>query len=122
MSTPKISFKVPQDTPADDDLEGDVAAHDLTSAPGKEREREPLFGGDIANISQDGADGMDVDGANGGAYKQPRTAVHAWRNPRGGWMPSIWMRYPPVVDDLPRPPPYALRCLTRARRVYCVLY
>ncbi|CAK9782513.1 chromatin remodeling-related protein [Cutaneotrichosporon oleaginosum] len=61
MSTPKISFKVPQDD--SNALSGDVTAHDIASAPGKEREREPLFGGDTANISN--SDAMDVD-ANGG--------------------------------------------------------
>lgn len=75
MSTPKISFKVPsaQDGSAAEDAEvagGDVTAHELSSAPGKEREREPVFGGDIANISTnpDDSDRMDVDGANGGKY------------------------------------------------------
>ncbi|TXT13801.1 hypothetical protein VHUM_01168 [Vanrija humicola] len=69
MSTPKISFKVPQEsTPAETELEGDVTAHDLSNAPGKEREREPVFGGEIANISTEGQGGgaMDVDEANGG--------------------------------------------------------
>lgn len=65
MSTPKISFKVPKEGPTEDDLSGDVTAHDITSAPGKEREREPLFGGDTANISNP-SDAMDVDNANGG--------------------------------------------------------
>jgi SWI/SNF related-matrix-associated actin-dependent regulator of chromatin subfamily C len=76
MSTPKISLKVPlpQDgaSPAEDAeiAGGDVTAHDLSSAPGKEREREPVYGGDIANISTNAHDGdsMDVDGPNGGAY------------------------------------------------------
>jgi SWI/SNF related-matrix-associated actin-dependent regulator of chromatin subfamily C len=40
---------------------GDVVTHDVATAPGKERERDPLYSGDIANISQ----GMDVD-TNGG--------------------------------------------------------
>jgi hypothetical protein len=43
--------------------------HDLTNAPGKEREREPVLGGDIANITSEGA-AMEVDGeeqANGKA-------------------------------------------------------
>jgi hypothetical protein len=75
MSTPKISFKVPSAEPAgpSEDAEiagGDVSSHDLSSAPGKEREREPVFGGDIANISNNPNDSesMDVDGANGGMY------------------------------------------------------
>lgn len=67
MSTPKISFKVPQESAtADTELEGDVTAHDLSNAPGKEREREPVFGGEIANISTEGQGAMDVDEANGG--------------------------------------------------------
>lgn len=70
MSTPKISFKVPKEATegsADADVQGDVTAHDLSSAPGKEREREPVFGGDIANISNEGQQAMDVDETNGGA-------------------------------------------------------
>ncbi|BEJ17880.1 hypothetical protein CspHIS471_0701480 [Cutaneotrichosporon sp. HIS471] len=46
-----------------DALSGDVTAHDLATAPGKEREREPFFGGDTANISN--SDAMDID-TNGG--------------------------------------------------------
>lgn len=57
MSTPKLSFKVPEAGEA----EGDVTTHDVASAPGKEREREPLYGGDIANISES----MDVDQGGG---------------------------------------------------------
>ncbi|ODN92695.1 hypothetical protein L198_05489 [Cryptococcus wingfieldii CBS 7118] len=49
MSTPKISFKLPNQ---DGDATGEgVITHDVAAAPGKEKEREPLFGGDIANIS-----------------------------------------------------------------------
>ena len=58
MSTPKISFRVP--TPSDgaeEEATGDVVTHDLSLAPGKDREREPLYGGDLANISE----GMAVD-------------------------------------------------------------
>lgn len=69
MSTPKISFKVPKEGTegsADPETQGDVTAHDLSSAPGKEREREPVFGGDIANISNEGQQAMDVDDHNGG--------------------------------------------------------
>ncbi|KAL7418750.1 SWI/SNF and RSC complex subunit Ssr2 [Cryptotrichosporon argae] len=40
--------------------QGDVTVYDLASAPGKEREREPIYGGEIANISEAGA-AMDVD-------------------------------------------------------------
>lgn len=29
---------------------GDVVAHEVSTAPGKEREREPLYSGDIANL------------------------------------------------------------------------
>ncbi|RSH88701.1 hypothetical protein EHS25_002928 [Saitozyma podzolica] len=53
MSTPKISFRVP--TPGGDapsEATGNVTAQDVASAPGKEREREPLYGGDVANISE----------------------------------------------------------------------
>lgn len=71
MSTPKISFKVPSvedtsDKPAEDEVTGDdVTSHDVATAPGKEREREPIFGGEIANISQN-PDDMDVDTNGGG--------------------------------------------------------
>lgn len=81
MSTPKISFKVPKDGAegsADPETQGDVTAHDLSSAPGKEREREPVFGGDIANISNEGQQAMDVDDTNGGTSRQP---------PIPRWMP-----------------------------------
>ncbi len=66
MSTPKISFKVPQDDSQGDGLSGDVTAHDIAGAPGKEREREPLFGGDTANISN--PDAMDIDTNGGGGF------------------------------------------------------
>lgn len=58
MSTPKLSFKIP----GPGDTEGDVTTHDVGSAPGKEREREPMYGGDIANISES----MDVDADQAG--------------------------------------------------------
>ena len=67
MSTPKISFKVPQEATDNNEAAGNVTTHDLSSAPGKEREREPLFGGDIANISHEGA--MDVDDGGGEHYR-----------------------------------------------------
>lgn len=53
MSTPKLSFKIP----GAGETEGDVTTHDVATAPGKEREREPMYGGDIANISES----MDLD-------------------------------------------------------------
>ncbi|KAL1411313.1 SWI/SNF and RSC complex subunit Ssr2 [Vanrija albida] len=82
MSTPKISFKVPQESAtADNDLEGDVTAHDLANAPGKEREREPVFGGEIANISNEGQGAMDVDEANGGEAATPAAADTARLSP-----------------------------------------
>lgn len=71
MSTPKISFKVPQEGDASastEGVQGDVAVHDLSTAPGKDREREPLFGGEVANISQEGQ-AMDVDAPAGGERK-----------------------------------------------------
>lgn len=69
MSTPKISFRVP--TPgATDDATGDVTTHDVASAPGKEREREPLYGGDLTNISQGMGMAVDSPGpANGGVLR-----------------------------------------------------
>ena len=39
---------------------GDVVAQDIGTAPGKEREREPLYGGDLANLGP-----ADAPGANG---------------------------------------------------------
>ncbi|KAK4684991.1 SWI/SNF-related matrix-associated actin-dependent regulator of chromatin subfamily C, partial [Tremellales sp. Uapishka_1] len=56
MSTPKISFKVPSPNPPME-ATGGVTTHDTAAAPGKDREREMLFGGEIANIGG----GMDVD-------------------------------------------------------------
>lgn len=58
MSTPKLSFKVP----GYGETEGDVATYDAASAPGKEREREPMYGGDITNISES----MDLDNDQAG--------------------------------------------------------
>ncbi|KIR51618.1 hypothetical protein I315_05841 [Cryptococcus gattii Ru294] len=59
MSTPKISLRI--STPADADSQQQeqqveatgqgVQTHDVASAPGKEKEREPHYGGEIANIS-----------------------------------------------------------------------
>ncbi|OWZ54037.1 hypothetical protein C368_03792 [Cryptococcus neoformans 125.91] len=59
MSTPKISLRI--STPADADSQQEqqqaeatgqgVQTHDVASAPGKEKEREPHYGGEIANIS-----------------------------------------------------------------------
>lgn len=65
MSTPKLSFKIPPQAEA----EGDVTTHDAASAPGKEREREPMYGGDIANISES----MDVDGDQAGQWHESMT-------------------------------------------------
>lgn len=62
MSTPKLSFKIP----GAGETEGDVTTHDVSTAPGKEREREPMYGGDIANISES----MDVDGDQAGEWLQ----------------------------------------------------
>lgn len=62
MSTPKISFRVPTPGPLETEATGDVVTHDLASAPGKEREREPLYGGEIGNLSE----GMLLDVPAGG--------------------------------------------------------
>jgi len=64
MSTPKISFTVPS---ADAEPSGDVTAHDISAAPGKEREREPVYGGQLANITEDVA----VDAPTGGELTLP---------------------------------------------------
>ncbi|KAI9637480.1 putative chromatin remodeling-related protein [Dioszegia hungarica] len=48
MSTPKISFRVPTSEP--EQPSGDVTTHDVTTAPGKEREREPMYGGELGNM------------------------------------------------------------------------
>ncbi|OCF76112.1 hypothetical protein I204_03411 [Kwoniella mangroviensis CBS 8886] len=59
MSTPKISIKVstpggpstPSAEPITTDATGgDVTTHDIATAPGKEREREPIYSGEIGNI------------------------------------------------------------------------
>jgi SWI/SNF related-matrix-associated actin-dependent regulator of chromatin subfamily C len=57
MSTPRSAQKQ-----LNGEAEGDVITQDVSTAPGKEREREPLYGGDIANISES----MDLDNADGG--------------------------------------------------------
>jgi len=57
MSTPRSAQKQ-----LNGEAEGDVITQDVSTAPGKEREREPLYGGEIANISES----MDVDNADGG--------------------------------------------------------
>ncbi|WVW85712.1 hypothetical protein I302_107750 [Kwoniella bestiolae CBS 10118] len=59
MSTPKISIKVstpggpstPSAEPIQTEATGDVTTHDVATAPGKEREREPIYSGEIGNIS-----------------------------------------------------------------------
>jgi SWI/SNF related-matrix-associated actin-dependent regulator of chromatin subfamily C len=61
MSTPKITFRVSTAEP--EVATGDVVTHDVSIAPGKEREREPMYGGDLANLGP-GEEGMD-----GGAGK-----------------------------------------------------
>lgn len=48
MSTPKISFRVSTAEP--EGTSGDVITQDIASAPGKEREREPLYGGELVNM------------------------------------------------------------------------
>lgn len=62
MSTPKISFRVPSGEP---EISGDVVAHEISSAPGKEREREPIYGGQLANMTE----GMVVDTPAGGELR-----------------------------------------------------
>jgi len=59
MSTPKVNLRVGSTEP---ETSGDVIVQDIATAPGKEREREPLYGGQIANISE----GMEVDAPAGG--------------------------------------------------------
>ena len=56
MSTPRLAQK------PNGEAEGDVITQDVSSAPGKEREREPIYGGELANISES----MDLDNADGG--------------------------------------------------------
>lgn len=67
MSTPKISFRVPTPGGTDGDATGDVITQDLSMAPGKEREREPLYGGDIGNLTE----GMIIDTPIGGECHIP---------------------------------------------------
>lgn len=135
MSTPKISLRI--STPADADSQQEqqqaeatgqgVQTHDVASAPGKEKEREPHYGGEIANIS------VPVD--NGGKFgsvhcdweldgwmdasdatlfiknRRPLLATpprqrhpqrrHQHRNPNGQLQPSYMTSQPPT--SLPRP-------------------
>jgi SWI/SNF related-matrix-associated actin-dependent regulator of chromatin subfamily C len=57
MSTPRLAQKQ-----MNGEAEGDVITQDVSTAPGKEREREPIYGGELANISES----MDLDNADGG--------------------------------------------------------
>ncbi|ORY35631.1 hypothetical protein BCR39DRAFT_511220 [Naematelia encephala] len=77
MSTPKISFKVPTPGAGDDAMGDGVVTQNLADAPGKEREREPLYGGDIANISQPVA----TDATNGESSSAPRPSIIASSSP-----------------------------------------
>jgi hypothetical protein len=61
MSTPRSAQKQ-----LNGEAEGDVITQDVSTAPGKEREREPLYGGEIANISES----MDLDNADGGKLSE----------------------------------------------------
>lgn len=65
MSTPKVNLRASSTEP---ETSGDVTVQDVATAPGKEREREPLYGGQIANISE----GMEVDAPAGGASSSLR--------------------------------------------------
>jgi SWI/SNF related-matrix-associated actin-dependent regulator of chromatin subfamily C len=60
MSTPKISLRVASHEP---EISGDVVAQDIPTATGKEREKEPIYGGQLANISE----GMAVDAPSNAA-------------------------------------------------------
>ncbi|WVO17788.1 hypothetical protein L204_105486 [Cryptococcus depauperatus] len=54
MSIPRVSLRVPSSAEKEQDQEASgesVITHDIANAPGKEREREPIYGGDISNIS-----------------------------------------------------------------------
>ena len=64
MSTPKITFHLPQ--PGDATGDG-VITQDVSSAPGKEREREPIYGGELSNMG----DGMAVDAPSAGTSLPP---------------------------------------------------
>jgi SWI/SNF related-matrix-associated actin-dependent regulator of chromatin subfamily C len=57
MSTPRLAQKQ-----MNGEAEGDVITQDVSTAPGKEREREPIYGGELANISES----MDLENADGG--------------------------------------------------------
>lgn len=77
MSTPKISFRVPGASAEPPEPTGDVVAHELGSAPGKDRERDPLYGGELGNISE----GMAVDDApTGMSLTVDRTTLAHWRD------------------------------------------
>lgn len=130
MSTPKISLRI--STPADADSQQQeqqveatgqgVQTHDVASAPGKEKEREPHYGGEIANISVP----VDSGGKSGSVNtvdewtrltrlfmknRRPLLATpprqrrlqkrHQHRNPNGQRLPSYTISQPPT--SLPRP-------------------
>ena len=59
MSTPKISFRVPGGAAAaaaaeasDEATGSGVVSQDIATAPGKDRERDPVYGGNLANLGE----------------------------------------------------------------------
>ena len=65
MSTPRISFRVP--TPGEDPTVATgsgVITQDIATAPGKDRERDPVYGGELSNLGPgDEPMAVDVPGA-----------------------------------------------------------
>ncbi|ORX38569.1 hypothetical protein BD324DRAFT_621425 [Kockovaella imperatae] len=76
MSTPRISFRVP--TPSSSaDANEDVASgsgvitQDIATAPGKDRERDPVYGGELTNLGPGEEGSMAVDGSGPAPGSEP---------------------------------------------------
>lgn len=72
MSTPKISFRVSTAEP--EGPSGDVITQDASTAPGKEREREPLYGGELANMGPEEEARQGENGIGAGAEGEGEAA------------------------------------------------
>ncbi|WRT68318.1 uncharacterized protein IL334_005294 [Kwoniella shivajii] len=114
MSTPKISIRVstpggPSEstaTPVENTTEatGDVTTHDVATAPGKEREREPIYSGEIGNISGAG----EREGVNGESSTSAQPADEAMETS----IPAVDGEAPtPAPEPAERPTPQQLHDL-----------
>ncbi|WWC71622.1 uncharacterized protein I206_105580 [Kwoniella pini CBS 10737] len=108
MSTPKISIKVstpggpsvtsPAEPVTADATGGDVVTHDVATAPGKEREREPIYSGEIGNIS-------------GVGESSTATAQATQDEPMATSTPGVDGEAPTPAQEVERPTPQQLHDL-----------